>query len=57
MGEIRNTYKILIGKYERKRPFRRYRQKWEYIIKIDLRGLVYGGRLIFLSTVINLRVA
>jgi hypothetical protein len=29
MGEIRNGYKILIGKSEGKRPLRRPRDRWE----------------------------
>jgi hypothetical protein len=29
MGEMRKTYKILIGKIEEKRPLRRPRHRWE----------------------------
>ena len=32
-----NRYKILIGKYERKRPFGRRKFKWELKIKMSLR--------------------
>jgi hypothetical protein len=31
MGEIRNGYKILIGKSEGKRPLRKPRDRWEDI--------------------------
>jgi hypothetical protein len=37
MGEMRNMYKILVGKPERKRPLGRHRRRWEGNIKIDLR--------------------
>jgi hypothetical protein len=37
VGEIRNAYKILVGKPDGKRPFRRPRHRWEDNIKIDLR--------------------
>jgi hypothetical protein len=33
-GEIRNAYKILVGKHEGKRPLGR--RKWEDNIKMDL---------------------
>jgi hypothetical protein len=36
-GKKKNTYRILIGKYERKRPFGRRKFKWEFVIKINLR--------------------
>jgi hypothetical protein len=37
MGEIRNSYKILVGKPERKRPLGRPRRRWEDNIKMNLR--------------------
>jgi hypothetical protein len=37
VGAMRNAYKILVGKLERKRPFGRHRRKWEDNIRIDLR--------------------
>jgi hypothetical protein len=37
MGEIRNAYKILVGKPEGTRPLRRPRHTWEDNITIDLR--------------------
>jgi hypothetical protein len=35
-GEIRNAYKILVGKPEGKKPFGRPTHRWEYNIKIYL---------------------
>jgi hypothetical protein len=37
MGEKRNTYKILVGKPEEKRPLGRQRRRWVDNIKIALR--------------------
>jgi hypothetical protein len=37
VGEMRNLYKILVGKCEGKRPFVRPRQRWEDNIKMDFR--------------------
>jgi hypothetical protein len=37
MGDERNMYRVLMGKPEGKRPFRRPRHKWEDGIKMDLR--------------------
>jgi hypothetical protein len=39
LGEIRNTYKILVEKPERKRPLRTPRQRWEDTIKMDLKEI------------------
>jgi hypothetical protein len=39
MGEIRNAYKILVGKSEDKRPFGRPRCTWEGNIRMDLRRI------------------
>jgi hypothetical protein len=36
MGEIRNTYKMLVGNPEEKRPLRRPRRKWEDNIIMDI---------------------
>jgi hypothetical protein len=36
-GEMKNVYKILVRKPERKRPLRRPRNGWEGNIKMDLR--------------------
>jgi hypothetical protein len=43
MGEMRNVYKILIGKAERKRPLGRPRRKWEDNIKMHFRETGWGG--------------
>jgi hypothetical protein len=45
MGEIRNTYNILVGKPEGKRPLRRPRRRWEdnINIRMDLRETVWEG--------------
>jgi hypothetical protein len=40
MGEVRNAYKILVRKPERKRPLGRPRHRWEGIIGMDLREQV-----------------
>jgi hypothetical protein len=37
MGEMRNAYKILFAKFDRKRPFKRPWSTWEDNIKIDLK--------------------
>jgi hypothetical protein len=39
MIEMRNTYRILIGKPEGKRPFGRHRSRWENNIRMDLREI------------------
>jgi hypothetical protein len=39
MKEKRNTYRILVGKTEGKRPLRRPRRRWVANIKIDLREI------------------
>jgi hypothetical protein len=63
-----NTYRILVGKPERKRPLERPRRKWVVNIKIDLSDRGWGvmdwiylaqdrdhwGALV--NTVMNLRV-
>jgi hypothetical protein len=36
MGEMRNGYKMLVGKPEGKRPFGRRRRRWEDNIKTNL---------------------
>jgi hypothetical protein len=41
MGQMRNLYKIFMGKTEGKRPHGRPRRRWEYNIKVDLK---HGGR-------------
>jgi hypothetical protein len=42
-GAKRNTYKIMVGKPERKRPLRTPRRRWDDNIKIDRREMGWGG--------------
>jgi hypothetical protein len=41
MGEMRNAYKILIGKPEGKRPLGRQRSRWEDNIKMALKNSIW----------------
>jgi hypothetical protein len=43
MGEKRNAYNILVGKPDVKRPLGRSRHRWVDNIKMDLRGIGWGG--------------
>jgi hypothetical protein len=43
MGENRDTYRILVGKQEEKRPLRRPRRRWVGNIKMDLREIGRDG--------------
>jgi hypothetical protein len=43
MGKKRNAYRILMGKPEGKRPLGTLRRRWEDNIKMDLRGVGWGG--------------
>jgi hypothetical protein len=43
MGETRNTYRLLVGKSERKRPLGRRRRKWVDNIKMNLLEIGWGG--------------
>jgi hypothetical protein len=43
MGEKRNTYMILVGKPEGKRPLRRPRRRSKNNIKTDLREIGWSG--------------
>jgi len=43
MGEVRNGYKIMVGKHEGKRPCRRPRYIWEDNIRRDLREIGWEG--------------
>jgi hypothetical protein len=38
-GEMRNTYKILVGKSEGRKPLGRPTRRWEDNIKMDLREI------------------
>jgi len=41
MGEVRNAYKVLVGKPEGKRPLGRSKHKWENNIGMDIWELGY----------------
>jgi hypothetical protein len=68
MGAKRNTYRILVGKSEGKRPLGRPRRRWVDNIKMDLREIGWGGMgwtdlawdrdqwRALVNTVMNLRV-
>jgi hypothetical protein len=43
LGAKRNSYRILVGKPEGKRPLRKRRRRWEDNIKMDLREMGRGG--------------
>jgi hypothetical protein len=42
MGEERKVYKVLVGKFEGKRPLGRPRRRWEDGIRMILGRLVLG---------------
>jgi hypothetical protein len=68
MGEGRGVYRILLGRFEGKRPLERPRCRWEDNIKLDLREIgidvanwiwLAQDRIqwrAFVNTVMNLRV-
>jgi hypothetical protein len=41
--EMKNAYKILVGKPEGKRPRGRHRRWWENNVRIDLREIGFEG--------------
>jgi hypothetical protein len=43
IGEMKKTYKILIGKPEGMRPPGTPRRRWEDNIKMDIREIGFGG--------------
>jgi hypothetical protein len=43
MGKKWNSYRILLGKPEGKRPLGRSRRMWVDNIKMDLRDIEWGG--------------
>jgi hypothetical protein len=43
MGKKRNSYRVMVGKPERKGPLGRPRHRWEDSIKMDLRDIGRGG--------------
>ena len=42
-GERRDTYRVLVGKPEGKRPLGRPRRRWENNMKMDLQEMGCGG--------------
>ncbi|KAJ4426786.1 hypothetical protein ANN_26585 [Periplaneta americana] len=44
LGESRNTYRVLVGRPEGKRPLGRPRRRWEDNIKMDLKEVAYDDR-------------
>jgi hypothetical protein len=42
-GEMRNAYKMLAGKSERKRPFGRHRCEWEHNIRFVVVEIGWEG--------------
>jgi hypothetical protein len=57
MGEMRNAYKILVGKPEGKIPLRRLGRRWEDIIKLGLREVGFevwiGFKWLRIGTVVG----
>jgi hypothetical protein len=43
MDEVRNTYKIFIGKSSGKKPLVRPKHRWKVNIKLDLGEIDYEG--------------
>jgi hypothetical protein len=42
MGEGRVVFRVLVGKYEGKRPLRRPSRRWEYNIRMDIQEVGWG---------------
>jgi hypothetical protein len=69
MGDVRNEYKILVGKPKRKGLFGGPGRRWEDTIRIDVREIGWGGvdwihlaedrdqLRAFVNTVTNIRVS
>jgi hypothetical protein len=69
MGDMRNAYRILVGKPEGRRPLGRPRRRWKYNIGMDLREIEWEGvdwihldqdrdqRRAAVNTVMSLRVS
>jgi hypothetical protein len=43
MAEIRDKYKILVGKPEGKRPLGRHNRRWEDVVIMDLMEIMWEG--------------
>jgi hypothetical protein len=43
MGDSTGTYRVLVGRTERKRSLGRPRRRWEYNNKMDLQEMGWGG--------------
>jgi len=43
MREMRNGYKILVGKHEEKRPLGRLKRSWEDNIRMDFMDMAWEG--------------
>ena len=68
MGQKRGVYRVLVRKYEGKRPLGRHRRRWEDNIKLDLQEVGCGSmdwielakdrdrRRALVNAVMNLRV-
>jgi hypothetical protein len=41
MGEVRNAYRVLVGKCERTGPLLRPRRRWQHKNTMDLREIVW----------------
>jgi len=44
VGDRGGVYRVLVGKYETKRPLGRPRYRWENKITMDLQEVGWGGR-------------
>jgi hypothetical protein len=42
IGNVRNAYRILVGKPEGKRPLGKPRRRWEVDSRMNLREIVWG---------------
>ena len=44
IGQMKDTYKVLVGISEQKRPLRRARHTWEDNMKMDLKEIRWEGK-------------
>jgi hypothetical protein len=40
-GQVSDAYKIPVGKHEGKKPLRTYKDRWENMIKMDVKQVRY----------------